>query len=199
MIKNLQASPFQVSRLDTLFNISKKNSLEESLLELKKLAIKEVEAGATILILSDRGISKELCPIPIMLAVSTIHNELIASGKRMNVSIIVESGEVKEDHHICCLLGYGASAINPYLAFASAKNWMSKFDGNLDDYESNYKLALERGILKVMSKMGISTVASYTGSQIFEIIGIDEGTSAKFFPGTVSTVSYTHLTLPPKA
>ena len=121
-----------------------------------------------------------------MLAVSTIHNELIASGKRINVSIIVESGEVKEDHHICCLLGYGASAINPYLAFASAKNWMSKFDGNLDDYESNYKLALERGILKVMSKMGISTVASYTGSQIFEIIGIDEGTSAKFFPGTVS-------------
>ncbi|NSW74689.1 glutamate synthase large subunit [bacterium] len=185
-IKNLQSSSFQVSRLDTLFNISKKNSLEESLLELKKLAIKEVEAGATILILSDRGISKELCPIPIMLAVSTIHNELIASGKRMNVSIIVESGEVKEDHHICCLLGYGASAINPYLAFASAKNWMSKFDGNLDDYESNYKLALERGILKVMSKMGISTVASYTGSQIFEIIGIDEGTSAKFFPGTVS-------------
>jgi glutamate synthase domain-containing protein 2/glutamate synthase domain-containing protein 3 len=121
-----------------------------------------------------------------LLAVSAIHNELILSGKRMNVSIIVESAEIKEDHHICCLLGYGASAVNPYLAFASSADWMKKFDGDPKEYESNYKVALERGILKVMSKMGISTVASYTGSQIFEIIGIDEDTSNEFFPGTVS-------------
>ena len=106
----------------------------------------------------------------------------------MKVSIIVESGEVKEDHHICCLLGYGASAVHPYLAFESAKDWMKKFDGDLKEYEANYKLGLERGILKVLSKMGISTVASYTGSQIFEIIGIDSKTTRKYFPGTVTRI-----------
>ena len=185
-INNLDSSSFKVSKLNTLFEINKNNNLRESLSNLKEAAIKEVDNGTTVLILSDRGISKDKCPIPILLAVSAIHNQLIQSGKRMNVSIIVESAEIKEDHHICCLLGYGASAVNPYLAFASSTDWMKKFDGDPKEYESNYKLALERGILKVMSKMGISTVASYTGSQIFEIIGIDEDTSDEFFPGTVS-------------
>jgi len=185
-INNLESPSFKVSKLSTLFSIKDDDNLEASLNKLKEKANFEVERGATVLILSDRGVSNNLCPIPIMLAVSAIHNELISSGKRMSVSIIVESGEVKEDHHICCLLGYGATAVCPYLAFASSSDWMKKFDGELEDYEANYKLALERGILKVMSKMGISTVASYTGSQIFEIIGIDEEVSNNFFPGTVS-------------
>ena len=123
-----------------------------------------------------------------MLAVSAIHHELISQGKRMKVSIVVESGEVREDHQVCCLLGYGASCINPYLAFASVKDWMKKFDDKIEVYLSNYKLALERGVLKVMSKMGISTVASYTGSQIFEIVGIDTQTTDTYFPGTVSRI-----------
>jgi glutamate synthase domain-containing protein 2/glutamate synthase domain-containing protein 1/glutamate synthase domain-containing protein 3 len=185
-IRNLNSTSFNVSELSTLFDSDKENGLRLSLDTLKNNAIEKVNNGATVLILSDRGISEKKCPLPIMLAVSAIHNALILSGKRMSVSIVVESGEVKEDHHICCLLGYGASAVNPYLAFASSSSWMSKFEGDLKQYEANYKLALERGILKVMSKMGISTVASYTGSQIFEIIGIDEDTSNEFFPGTVS-------------
>ena len=106
----------------------------------------------------------------------------------MKTSIIVESAEVKEDHHICCLLGYGASAVYPYLAFSSAYQWMGKFDEDINHYMENYKLALERGILKVLSKIGISTVASYTGSQIFEIIGIDEKTTQRIFPGTVTRI-----------
>ena len=187
-IKTLRSDSFQVSVLDTLFDTKEKLGFEKALDSIKYAAIESVKNGSTILLLTDREISENRCPLPIMLVVSSIHNELISQGKRMNVSIIVESGEIKEDHHICCLLGYGASGVNPYLAFESAKSWMKKFDGDQDTYERNYRTGLERGILKVMSKMGISTVASYTGSQIFEIIGIDDETTSNFFPGTVSRI-----------
>ena len=187
-IKKLKPKKFKVSTIETLFAANKENNLKTSLKKIVTKSINEVDNGAKILLLSDKNISQNKAPIPIMLAVSAIHHELISQGKRMKVSIVVESGEVREDHQVCCLLGYGASCINPYLAFASVKDWMKKFDDKIEVYLSNYKLALERGVLKVMSKMGISTVASYTGSQIFEIVGIDTQTTDTYFPGTVSRI-----------
>ena len=187
-IKNLKSKKFSVSQINTLFPVSKKNGLESSLNNIVNKAIAEVDKGFKILLLSDRNISKTKAPIPMLAAVSAIHHELISQGKRMKVSIVVESGEVREDHHVCCLLGYGASCINPYLAFASVTDWMATFEGDPEHHLSNYKLALERGVLKIMSKMGISTVASYTGSQIFEIVGIDDQTTNNYFPGTVSRI-----------
>ncbi|MBT89122.1 MAG: glutamate synthase large subunit [Spirochaetales bacterium] len=187
-IRTLKSKKFKTSIIDTLFSVSKKNDLKSSVEKIVKKSIKEVDKGSKVLLLSDKKVSKTKAPIPIMLAVSAIHHELISQGKRMKVSIVVESGEVREDHQVCCLLGYGASCVNPYLAFASVEDWMKKFDENTGDPLSSYKLALERGVLKIMSKMGISTVASYTGSQIFEIVGIDTETTNTYFPGTVSRI-----------
>ena len=187
-IKKFKSKNFKLSVIETLFSPDSKSNLKNTLEKIVSKSMKDVENGAKILLLSDKNISKKKAPIPMLLAVSAIHHELISQGKRMGVSIIVESGEVREDHQICCLLGYGASCVNPYLGFASVRDWMKKFDDNLEVFLSNYKLALERGILKVMSKMGISTVASYTGSQIFEIVGIDSETTQAYFPGTISRI-----------
>jgi len=187
-IKNFNNSNLKVSEIDTTFFISKRSDLTKSISQITDKVLENVRKGSNIIILSDRELNKEKAAVPIQILVSNIHNSLIQNGLRMKTSIIVESGEIKEDHHVCCLLGYGASAVYPYLAFESVKNWMSKFDGNQDEYLANYKLGLERGILKVLSKMGISTVASYTGSQIFEIVGIDSKTVNRFFPGTVTRI-----------
>ena len=187
-IKNFNNSNLKVSEIDTTFFISKRSDLTKSISQITDKVLENVRKGSNIIILSDRELNKEKAAVPIQILVSNIHNSLIQNGLRMKTSLIVESGEIKEDHHVCCLLGYGASAVYPYLAFESVKNWMSKFDGNQDEYLANYKLGLERGILKVLSKMGISTVASYTGSQIFEIVGIDSKTVNRFFPGTVTRI-----------
>ena len=187
-IKNFNNSNLKVSEIDTTFFISKRSDLTKSISQITDKVLENVRKGSNIIILSDRELNKEKAAVPIQILVSNIHNSLIQNGLRMKTSIIVESGEIKEDHHVCCLLGYGASAVYPYLAFESVKNWMSKFDGKQDEYLANYKLGLERGILKVLSKMGISTVASYTGSQIFEIVGIDSKTVNRFFPGTVTRI-----------
>ena len=187
-LSSFKKTDFKVSKIDTTYFISKRSDLSKSIDQITNKVLDAVRDGSNVVILSDKAINKEKAAVPIQILVSNIHNSLIENGLRMKVSIIVESGEVKEDHHICCLLGYGASAVHPYLAFESAKDWMKKFDGDLKEYEANYKLGLERGILKVLSKMGISTVASYTGSQIFEIIGIDSKTTRKYFPGTVTRI-----------
>ena len=187
-IEKFSDKDFKVSKIDTTYFLSKRNSLEKSIELITQKSIEAVKKGSNIIILSDREVSSEKAAVPAQILVSNIHNRLIDEGLRMRASIIVESGEVKEDHHICCLLGYGASAVYPYLAFESARDWMTKYEGKIDDYLANYKLGLERGILKVLSKMGISTVASYTGSQIFEIVGIDSKTTKTYFPGTVSRI-----------
>ena len=186
--KNISSDDLKVAEIDTTFFISKRAGLDKAIKVISDEAINKVKNGANILLLTDKAVSKDKAAIPIQLVVSKIHHSLINNGLRMKTSIIVESAEVKEDHHICCLLGYGASAVYPYLAFSSAYQWMGKFDEDINHYMENYKLALERGILKVLSKIGISTVASYTGSQIFEIIGIDEKTTKEFFPGTVTRI-----------
>ncbi len=134
--------------------------------------------GDNILILSDRGAGPDRAPIPALLAVAAVHHHLVREGTRLRCGLVVESGEPREVHHLCCLLGYGASAINPYLAFETLTDM---FDGGLLAWgrergrgrERTWSRPPGKGILKTISKMGISTVRSYSGAQIFEAVGLE--------------------------
>jgi glutamate synthase (ferredoxin) len=145
--------------------------------------------GATLLIISDRGVDEDHAPIPSLLAVAAVHHHLIRTNWRGRVSLIVESGEPREVHHVACLLGYGAKAINPYLALSTIRSLRSDRD-EIDEKEAeqNFIHALEKGILKIMSKMGISPVESYCGAQIFEAIGLNKVLVDTCFTGTPSRI-----------
>ena len=151
-----------------------------------------IDAGATVLVLSDRGTDETMAAIPSLLATSAVHHHLVREKTRTRAGLVVESGDVRECHQICLLLGYGANAINPYLAFETIDEMIAAGDHGFDrsmDRETahrNYVKAAGNGILKVMSKMGISTVASYTGAQIFEAIGLHSSIVDEYFTGTVS-------------
>lgn len=178
---------FTAKTIDTLFT----DNLESALNRVFKEAEKAIEDGVSLLILSDRNISQEQVAIPTLLAVSGLHQELIRQGNRTKVSIIVETGEAREVHHFAALIGFGVDAINPYLAFATYKQ--AAQDGNLS---LSYKEAVEKyvsgateGVVKVMSKMGISTIQSYRGAQIFEAVGISSDVINRYFSGTASQIS----------
>jgi glutamate synthase (NADPH/NADH) large chain len=149
-----------------------------------------VEAGHNILILSDRAVSAERCPIPALLATSAVHHHLIRQGQRTNTGIVVETGEAREVHHFCLLAGYGAEAINPYLAFATLEQIRTEYGLPLsaEQVQKNYLKALGKGILKVISKMGISTYQSYCGAQIFDAVGLESDFVEKYFTGTATTI-----------
>jgi len=151
---------------------------------------KAYKEGASILILSDRGVDENHVAIPSLLAVAAVHNHLVRTKKCTAMSLIIESGEPREVHHFATLLGYGASAVNPYLAHATIEELIE--DGLLEkDYYAaveDYDNAILHGIIKIASKMGISTIRSYQGSKIFEAIGISESVVNEYFPGTVSRV-----------
>jgi glutamate synthase (ferredoxin) len=145
--------------------------------------------GATLLILSDRGVNAERAPIPSLLAVSAAHHHLIAAGERWHASLIVESGEPREVHHFAALVGYGANAINPWLALQTvASAWADEGGAagglSLADAQHNFIKAVEKGILKVMSKMGIATLDAYCGAQVFEAVGLSAALIQAAFPGT---------------
>ncbi|MEW5956560.1 MAG: glutamate synthase-related protein, partial [Chloroflexota bacterium] len=147
-----------------------------------------IERGRTIIILSDLGVDHQHAPIPSLLAVGAVHHHLIRQGKRMRVSLVVESGEVREVHHLAGLLGYGANAVNPYLALATIEGLVEAGKIKLEPGQArlNFIRALEAGLLKIMSKMGISTVDSYCGAQKFEAVGLGQPLVDEFFCGTVS-------------
>jgi len=148
-----------------------------------------IEEGHNLLVLSDRGATKDLAPIPSLLFTAAVHHHLIRTRSRTRVGLIVETGEAREVHHMCLLLGYGAGAINPYLAFQTIEDLIAEGMTDLHDpvrSVKHYRKAAGKGVLKVMSKMGISTVASYTGAQIFEAVGLGHQTVDEFFTGTVS-------------
>ncbi|MEM9991154.1 MAG: glutamate synthase large subunit, partial [Bacteroidota bacterium] len=148
--------------------------------------------GVNVLILSDRSISSNLAPIPSLMAVGAIHHHLIRTGLRDKTSLVVEAGDVRETHHFATLIGYGASAINPYLTFATLASLHKKNlfgeDMTLDKLFATYSKAIGKGILKIMSKIGISTLQSYQGAQIFEALGINSEVIQKCFTGTVSRI-----------
>ncbi|MSR21628.1 MAG: glutamate synthase large subunit [Gemmatimonadetes bacterium] len=154
-------------------------------------AITAIEAGHCGLIISDRIVGTDQAPIPMLLAVSTVHHHLIRTGRRMGASILAEAGDARDVHHLAALIGFGASAINPYLALASVRALAD--EGELGDVDADeavrmFLKASEAGLLKIMSKMGISTVSSYHCSQIFEALGLSEEVIDHAFPGTTSRI-----------
>ncbi len=194
---------FKGASLKCLFPASKgPEALETRLEELFQEAEAAVNAGCTILVLSDRGVDEQNAPIPALLAVSAIHHHLIRCGKRSQCSLVVESGEPRETHHFALLVGYGATAINPYLAFDSIHDLydtgiLPKQDGNAKSdeehdavyhYQKYFIKAVGKGLLKVFSKMGISTLQSYCSAQIFEAVGLSTTFIQKYFTNTPTRI-----------
>ncbi|UCD82470.1 MAG: glutamate synthase large subunit [Desulfobacterales bacterium] len=166
--------------------------LEQAMAILCRRARQAVNESTSILILSDRGANKHLAPIPSLLATAGVHHHLIRQGLRTRCGIVVETGEAREVHHHCCLIGYGAGAVNPYLVYETLVEMIAS--GQLEGVTpqsaiQNYIKAAGKGILKVMSKMGISTLQSYRGAQIFECVGLNESVIEKYFSGTPSRIS----------
>ena len=149
-----------------------------------------VKGGFNIIILSDRLVGPDRIPIPALLATAAVHHHLIRKGLRTSVGLVVETGEAREVHHFACLAGYGAEAINPYLAFETLASMEKDFPQGVDAHEAEKRFikAVDKGLLKVMSKMGISTYQSYCGAQIFDAIGLGDAFVAKYFTGTASRI-----------
>ena len=191
VLKNLQYKGFATVIIPMLFNAADGPSgLEKAVDELCNLAEKAVDDGKNYIILSDRGVSREKAPIPALLAVSAVHHFLINKRKRMQIDIVVETAEAREVHHFALLFGYGASVINPYLSFAVIQKLVEKKNIQQDyaTAEDHYVKAVNKGLLKVLSKMGISTLRSYRAAQIFEAVGIHQDVIKKYFEGTVSRI-----------
>ncbi len=164
--------------------------LESAVKRICQDATDAVLADYNILVLSDRAVSAERIPIPAALATAAIHHHLIRQGLRMQTGLVVETGEARQVHHFCVLAGYGAEAVNPYLAFETLEEIRSTQELSLTPYEvqKNYIKAVNKGVLKVMSKMGISTYQSYCGAQIFDAVGLASAFVEKYFTGTATTI-----------
>ncbi len=165
--------------------------LRRGLEEICSAAVLAVDEGQTVLILSDRLTDEQWAPIPLLLAVSTVHHHLIRERRRMRVSIVAEAGDARDVHHLACLVGFGASAVNPYLAYETLRQMHEQGEFGerpLDETLQRYEQAVDTGILKIMSKMGISAVSSYHGAQIFEALGISNEVVEASFPGTTSRI-----------
>ena len=190
-IKSFDHPNFKISSIPILYSIEKgHNGLEDALENLLKIASTKVDQGVNILILSDRNISIDKAPIPALLACSYVNSGLQKLGKRSRISIIIESAEPREVHHFALLFGYGASAINPYMVNEIIEDEIIKIDpnSNTEDAIKNYNKAVGKGILKVMNKIGISTLNSYRGSQLFECIGINTKVVDRYFPNTATRI-----------
>ena len=191
-LRELDIRGIKSATLPILFNPDKSGvGLKEAMKDLCQRASKLVWEGVNILILSDRGINPEEAPIPALLAVSGLHHHLINEGSRTRVGLVLETGEPREVHHFALLMGYGAGAINPYLAFESLDDMILR--GQLSEIShekavANYIKASVKGIVKTMSKMGISTIQSYRGAQIFEAVGLNSAVIDKYFKWTSSRV-----------
>jgi glutamate synthase (NADPH/NADH) large chain len=192
-LRNLPpSSPFRSITLSMLFDPNEGgDGLGRAMATLCRQASEAVAADYSILILSDRGVNAKLAPIPSLLGTSGVHHHLVREGLRTRVGLVIESGDAREVHHVSLLLGYGAGAVNPYLAFETLGDMVGK--GVLagisqDDARTHYIKALNKGVLKVMSKMGISTLQSYCGAQIFEAVGLNEWFIERYFTGTASQI-----------
>jgi len=192
-IKNYDASPdYKVRSIAMLYEINRgHNGLEDALQSILDQAEKSIDEGTNIVILSDRNVSKEMAPIPALLACSYVNSGLQKLGKRSKLSVIIESAEPREVHHFALLFGFGASAVNPYLVNEIIAEQIEEHDiteFTFDEAIKNYNKAIGKGILKVMNKIGISTLNSYRGSQLFECIGINTKVVSKYFPNTATRI-----------
>jgi glutamate synthase (NADPH/NADH) large chain len=192
-LRSIDTGIFQAKTLQTYFRADgKPGSLKAGLERLCRYAEDAVHDGFEVLILCDRAVDSDHAPIPSLLATAAVHHHLIRKGLRGEVGIVVEAGDVWEVHHFACLLAFGATAINPYLAHASIRNM--KVNGKLEtilaweDLRKNYIKSVNDGLLKVFSKMGISTLQSYQGAQIFEILGLNKDVVSMYFTGATSRI-----------
>ncbi len=191
-IKSLDNENFKSKTIPMLFEIAKgSNGLEAALEQLFVSANKAISEGANILVLSDRGFNKENAPIPALLATAGLHHHLIRNGNRMKVGLVLESGEPREVHHFALLIGYGISAINPYLAYETIEDMID--EGMLSDIgkekaKTNYNKSVVKGVVKTMSKIGISAIQSYHGAQIFEAIGLNHEFVDRYFTWTPTRI-----------
>ena len=191
LLCNIRYKGFNAVKLPMLFQAAKgREGLKSALDELCKKAEQSVTDGVNYIILSDKNVDEKLAPIPSLLAVSAVHHHLISVQKRVQTALVVETGEMREVMHAALLLGYGASAINPYMVFAILKELEDKHEIQLN-YETarkNYVKSICKGLFKVMSKMGISTIRSYRGAKLFEAVGLDAELARTYFGGTTSNV-----------
>ena len=193
-IRSIDTGVFQAKTLQCYFRADgKEGSLKRGLDRLCRYAVDAVEDGFEVIVLTDRAIDSEHAAIPTLLACSSVHHHLIKKGLRGKVGIIVEAGDVWEVHHYACLIGFGATAINPYMALSTIRDLKLhdkiKSDYDSDKLKKNYIKAVNEGLYKVFSKMGISTLQSYQGAQIFEIIGINKEVVNKHFTGATSRIN----------
>ena len=200
-LEELQSLGFAATKLEMLFAVSSgADGVKEAIAKLSDAAVEAVRGGAKLLILSDRALSAEKAYIPPLLAVGAVHHRLCTEGLRMKASIVVETAQCWSTHHFACLIGYGASAVCPYLAFETTRQWWGKTKTqtqmqsgkikslSITQVQDSYRKAVEGGLLKILSKMGISLLSSYSGAQIFEAIGIGAEVVTTCFKGTVSRV-----------
>ncbi len=191
-LKQIDHPHFKACTIDAIYKISKGlNGMEARLEHMVKEVYKAVSEGCNIIIISDRSVSKEYAPIPMLLACSNISNELSRLNKRSTFGIVIESAEPREPHHFATLFGYGASAINPYMINEIIqKEVTERTFHNIEANEAiaNFNKAIAKGVLKIMNKIGISTLHSYRASQIFEILGLSSDFTEKYFPNTPSRI-----------
>ncbi|MDQ3832972.1 MAG: glutamate synthase large subunit [Actinomycetota bacterium] len=191
-IRQLRSEPCAAATLSTLFPVAAgEEGLKEALDRLCEKAEWAVLGGSTVLVLSDRGVSLQYAPIPSLLATAAVHHHLVRRGIRTQSTLVVETAEAREVHHFALLVGYGASAINPYLAFETIEDLAGNGmlgDTTPEEAAENYVKAIDKGLLKIISKMGISTLFSYCGAQIFEAVGLDRAVIDRHFTGTASRI-----------
>ncbi|HTR82713.1 MAG TPA: glutamate synthase large subunit [Bacteroidota bacterium] len=191
-LRSLEDDAFQAVTLSTLFPLSEGLAgAEKKLQELCDDAERAADEGKYLVVLSDRGVDEEHVPLPMLLATGAVHNHLIRKNKRLKLSVVTETAEPRDIHHFATLIGYGINAINPYLALETIRRLVEIRGDNTLTVETafkNFKIAVESGILKIMSKMGISLLGSYRGAQIFEAIGIGKEVIEKYFTNTPSRI-----------
>ncbi len=192
-LRRVSRGDFLATTLPMLFAVEEgTRGLKRALDALCRRASLSIKSGYTLIILSDRGVDHDYAPIPSLLALTAVHNHLVREGTRTQVALIIESGEPREVMHFALLIGYGASAVNPYLAIETLEDMVMR--GLLPSPLSfekallNFKKAVNKGLLKTFSKMGISTLQSYRGAQVFEAIGLNQDLVEKYFTGTVSRI-----------
>lgn len=189
-ILSINDTRFKTKMISVLYNVNEPNAFKEAIDNICLEAEKALKEDVALIILSDRGVSHQKAPLPMLLAVGAVHQHLVKISERGKVNIIVESGEPREVHHFATLFGYGADLIYPYLAYEAIENMVDEKEIELDKEKAikNYIKAIDKAILKILSKMGISTLQSYRGAQIFEALGISEEVIEKCFTGTVSRI-----------
>ncbi len=192
-LKQSEMTDFKVATVSILFSTAEEQpALSDAIESVSEEVEKKINEGYSLIVLSDRGVDKTHAAIPSLLAIGGVHSYLVRRGKRHLSGLILETGEAREVHHFAALIAFGASGINPYLVFESITDLMERGyisrDLTLNDAFEHYITAVKKGLLKIMSKMGVSTIRSYRGSQLFEAVGLNREFIGRFFPGTITRI-----------